>query len=92
MLRPAEELGSVLTGRSVGGKLRAQIEQSLAAGEQVVVDFEGVEIMSPSFADEVFGKLPPEAVESGQLSFQNLAEDLTFLARFVAAQRSRADS
>jgi anti-sigma regulatory factor (Ser/Thr protein kinase) len=90
VLRPSDELGSVLTGRSIGAELRERILAALEAGDVVEVDFEGVEVMSPSFADELFGKLPPEVLASGRVKFENLADDLTFLARFVAAQRARS--
>lgn len=87
MLRPADELGNALVGRTHGELVRERIEQALESGETVVVDFDGVEFMSPSFADEVFGKLPEEPTESGRLRFENLADDLVQLAHFVVAQR-----
>jgi uncharacterized protein DUF4325 len=52
-----------------------------------VIDFAGVEAMSPSFADELFAKLPNELIEPGRIRFESLDEDLTLLARFVAHGR-----
>jgi hypothetical protein len=92
MIKPAEELGPVLTSRSLAEDLRARIEALTARGEAVVVDFEGVEAVSPSFADEIFAKLPNDLVESGQVKFENIAEDLQHLVDFVVAGRSRATS
>lgn len=91
MLRPAEELGPVLSGRFLAEELRVRIEAAVAAGMNVVVDFSGVEVIAPSFADELFAKLPQEMVESGQIRFENLDEDLRTLARFVVQGRELPD-
>jgi hypothetical protein len=88
VLRPADELGPVLSGRFAAETLREQIEASVATGEQIVIDFAGVEAISPSFADELFAKLPRRLIESNQIQFENLDEDLLALARFVIAGRA----
>jgi hypothetical protein len=44
-------------------------------------------MIAPSFADELFAKLPRELVESGRIRFEHLDEDLTALARFVVRGR-----
>jgi DNA-binding transcriptional ArsR family regulator len=52
--------GAVLVTRVSGRKFLAELEKKLGAlreGILVVVDFQGVEIMDASFADEVFGTL-----------------------------------
>ncbi len=90
MIRPASELGSVLTSRSLAEELRLRVVGIASRGEHVVIDFEGVEAMSPSFADEIFAKLPAELVESGAVKFENLDEDLVTLMRFVLAGRASA--
>lgn len=87
MIRAAEELGQVLSGRFQAEELRQRIETAVAAGGSVVIDFEGVEAMSPSFADELFAKMPPELLDSGRVRFERLDEDLTTLARFVVEGR-----
>jgi hypothetical protein len=87
MIRAADELGPVLSGRFQAEELRARIEEAAGAGVGIVVDFAGVEAMSPSFADELFAKLPADLVESGQVRFEHLDEDLTSLARFVVEGR-----
>ena len=89
MIRPAEELGRVLTGRAAAATLRARVEDELARDSSVEVDFEGVMLISPSFADELFAKLPLEAVNSGRVKFLNLDEEHLALVRFVAAGRQQ---
>lgn len=89
MIRPADDLGPVLTSRSIAEALRIHIED-VASREEVVVDFAGVEAVSPSFADEIFAKIPAHLVRSGRVRFENLDDDLERLAEFVVA--SRADS
>jgi hypothetical protein len=88
MIRPAELFGPVLAGRGVASHLRDRIEDALAQEQLVVVDLEGVEAMSPSFADELFAKLPPGAVEQGRVRFEHLTPALEPLARYVIAHRS----
>lgn len=88
MIRPADELGPVLAGRSLAEALRNRIEE-LASREHVVVDFEGVEAVSPSFADEIFAKLPPELVESGRVRFEHIDAALENLIEFVTATRAQ---
>jgi hypothetical protein len=92
VIRLAEEHGSVLTGRTVGSEVRQRIEQCVARGESVVVDFDGVLAVSPSFADEVFARVPSEAIDSGLLRFENLADDLLEIARLVSRRRSLGDA
>lgn len=43
--------------RSLGNRLRLEIEENLNKGEFVCFDFSGVDFVSHSFADECFGKL-----------------------------------
>jgi STAS-like domain of unknown function (DUF4325) len=87
MIKPAEELSPVLASRPLGEELRERIQAAAEEGESVVVDFEGVETMSPSFADELFAKLPRSLTDSGQVRFENLGDDLLALVRFVVAGR-----
>lgn len=85
--RPADEFGSVLTGRSVAASLRAEIESELAAGKTVVVDFSNVAVLSPSFADELFAKMPGSAWESARLRAEHLDDSIARFARFLIASR-----
>ena len=53
-------LGTVFSTRERGAKVRAQIEEALRATserEPLVLDFQGVQLISFSFADEVVGRL-----------------------------------
>jgi len=90
MIRPADELGAVLSSRFAAETLRSRIESELDAGHEVTVSFEGVIAISPSFADELFAKMPPEAERSGRLRFVDLSEDLLAIARFVKEGRGRS--
>jgi hypothetical protein len=85
MIRPAEDFGPVLTGRSAAAGLRQRIEVEAMEGDGVVIDFEGVEAVSPSFADELFAKLPTEF--SDRVRFENVGSDLAALMRFVISGR-----
>ena len=90
MIKPAEDLGPVLTGRSVAQALRTRIEE-LATHDVVVVDFDGVEAVSPSFADEIFAKLPSSLIDSGRVRFEHLDDDLKALIEFVTAARAASE-
>jgi hypothetical protein len=85
-----EEIEPVLSSRFAAEELRARIERELTGGADVVVSFEGVIAISPSFADELFAKMPPEAERSGRLRFVDLSEDLLAIARFVKEGRGRS--
>ena len=49
--------GTRLLTRDDGEKLRRSLRARLAGGERLEIDFEGVEVITPSFADECFGRL-----------------------------------
>jgi hypothetical protein len=85
--RLVDEVGPVLTGRMPGEQLRRRIEQAAAEGP-VVIDFAGVELMAPSFADEVFGKMPPHLVGNGRVQNANLHDELEALVRFAVSNRT----
>jgi hypothetical protein len=90
MIRPADELGSVLSGRFEAEELRSRIEGAAESGQRVVVSFEGVEAVSPSFADELFAKMSAALLETGRVKFVDLDDDLLAIARFVAEGRTPA--
>lgn len=50
-------IGMSLGTRVLGQKLRLDIEAALTEGKKVKFNFEGVNLVSHSFADECFGKL-----------------------------------
>lgn len=86
-LKPAEELGPVLTSRGLGAALRERVESALAAGEEITIDLAGVETMSPSFADELFAKIDPRLVERGRVRFVHVPATVKPLVRFLAGNR-----
>jgi len=51
------QYGSRLLTREIGSAIRADIATILAGGTKVEVDLSGIEDLTPSVADEVFGKL-----------------------------------
>jgi hypothetical protein len=58
-----------------------------------VIDCAGVELMAPSFADELFGKLFEHSRDertSPRVSLENLAPEVRATARFAVAQRCRS--
>ena len=87
-LKPAEELGPVLAGRNVAASLRDRVETALGRGEEVLLDFEGVDAMSPSFADELFAKLSVRPGSgSDQVRFEHLRDDQLALVEYVLRGR-----
>ena len=84
-VRLAEEHGSVLAGRDLAKAIRRDVVGRVEQGEDVVVDLAGVVAISPSFADELFGKLPAAVGESVQ--FENVSEHLAAVAKMARAGR-----
>ncbi len=81
--------------RSQGERVRERLVKAYdsALGDQLVIDFSGVEVMTPSFADECFGKL---AERVGFQNFRNSvsltggSETVRALVNSVLAQRGAA--
>lgn len=90
MIRLVDEFGPFPAGRPSAEQMRARIEQAVAAGEHVVVDFDGVEAVSPSFADELFAKLPADVLRDGHLELTNVPAELSALIDFVVSGRELA--
>jgi hypothetical protein len=87
MISLANRFGPVLAGRLQAMTVRQEIERELLSGVDVVVDLNGVVTMSPSFADEIFGKLAKET-NSGRLRFEHLSAHIEGVAQTAAAGRS----
>ena len=49
--------GTILVSRALGAQVREELLAELAKGEKVALDFEGIEMVGNSFADECLGKL-----------------------------------
>jgi hypothetical protein len=84
-MRLAEEHGDVLGGRDLAAEIRKEVVRRVDAGEEVVIDLDGVLTVSPSFADELFGKLP--ASVGGRVQFENVSEHLQSVAEMARAGR-----
>jgi anti-anti-sigma regulatory factor len=71
--------------------VRQEIEHKIHKGHDVVVDLSGVITMSPSFADELFGKLASE-MDTGRVRFEHLSNHLASVAQTAAAARGTGPS
>ncbi len=84
--------GAVLSGRTAGALFRERVEQLASQHPVVVVDFTGVEIATPGFADELFARMSARLVDAGRVRFAHLDPDLNVLRELVIAQRMRVES
>lgn len=87
VIRLVDEFGPVLAGRGRATQMRQRIERLARSGKAIVVDLEGVEAISPSFADELFGKLPVAIGE--RISFQGTSPILDEIARMARTGRAQ---
>lgn len=83
----AEGHGAVLAGRTQAISLRESLVRELDETGVVVLDFAGVETVSPSFADELFGRFV-DSVGEDRVRFENLNPHLLSIARVVRRDRS----
>jgi hypothetical protein len=51
------EIGSSLGTRNLGAKIRETIIQEIQSNDKVYLDFDDVDVVTNSFANECFGKL-----------------------------------
>jgi hypothetical protein len=91
IMKLAESHGEVLTGRASAEKLVVEVVDAVSQGTCVVLDLEGVRAVSPSFADELFGKLITR-VDSDRVEFVNLSEHLAAVARMAEQRRRDSDN
>lgn len=54
------ENGSVLTERDLGAKLRNEVITIISSEDKVTIDLSNVQMVTSSFADELFAKLVEE--------------------------------
>lgn len=82
-------LGSMMGMRSSALPIRLQIEQTLAAGQEVVVNFTGVAV-TQSFVDELLGALilrdGPSVLQ--KIILKGCSEETRGIIRFVASDRA----
>jgi anti-anti-sigma regulatory factor len=83
-----EEFGSVLVGRAAGTEMRRTIE-AIAASSNVVVDLDGVRMMSGSFADQLFGAIDRALLADGTVRFDGVPPSIARLAWFVRDRREQ---
>jgi anti-anti-sigma regulatory factor len=86
-LRLADRFGPALIGRSAAADLRHEVERRVAAGERFVLDFDGVPVLSPSFADELLAKLSRATAENGLVEIVRLERSSAAFANIAAAAR-----
>ena len=88
----AEHAKQDLGSRRGGARVRRQLENLLSNQDHVVLDFDGVSIISSSFADEVFGRLfvdlGPRAFMS-RIVLRNVAPTIDGLIDRAIVQRTR---
>lgn len=84
------ELGQALGLRRQAVLVRSTIKECLNKSEFVIFDFEGVDTVSNSFADECFGKLVEEvnmdALRKGT-TFKNTNVQINFVIQVAFKQR-----
>jgi two-component sensor histidine kinase len=89
------EFGKELLARETGLAIRAEAGLLLASADRIIVELDGVEDITPSVADEAFGKL------AERLGFENFQRRVCFeggtplihrLLDFVITQRARASA
>jgi anti-anti-sigma regulatory factor len=87
----ASEFGTVLVGRGAAASIRERIERAAREGDApVILDFSSVLTISPSFADELFAKLPPALRTSDQIRLDGMTPALESIQRYVVAGRDQA--
>jgi hypothetical protein len=84
-MRLADEFGQVLSGRDLAESIKDDLARRIRNGEFVLVDFDEVLAVSPSFADEFFAKLPDST--AGSVEFKNISEHLQAVASMARAGR-----
>lgn len=83
-------IGRMMGMRSSAAPLRKTIEHALDKGQEVIVNFTGVEV-TQSFVDELLGALilrdGPEVMQ--RLILRGCSEQTRGIVRFVAADRTQ---
>lgn len=77
--------GADLAGRTLGEQVRGEVSSQAA---EVIFDCSGVESMSPSFADEVFGKLASADPRPSSIRVINADSDIISVIRFAVNERT----
>jgi hypothetical protein len=80
------EQGPDLSGRERGLAIRESVDP---AANEVVFNLYGVETVSPSFADELFGKLSVQTNRPAGLKIANASSDVGQVIQFAVRERRR---
>jgi hypothetical protein len=81
------EQGPDLSGRERGLAIRESVDTNAA---EVVFNLYGVETMSPSFADELFGKLSVQPDRPDALKIANAVAGVGQVIQFAVRERQRS--
>ena len=89
MIMHLKEFGSVLCTRQSGRLANNAAMASLAQGDHVEFDFDGVESVTNSFADELFGRLALELGMDKLKSAMSFSHVNRSSARFILSVMER---
>ena len=84
--------GTFLGTRELGKMVKTQIETKITTGNPVIIDFEKIQGITNSFADECFGKLLVDIGAqkfSNTIKFSHLDPDEKSIINFVLYNRSQ---
>jgi hypothetical protein len=88
-----KQVGHLLGSRILGQTVRQQIEalREENPSEDITIDFEGVDMITVSFADEAFAKLAPrtDRKSRSRLTFVNHNETITAVLAYALGRRAR---
>jgi len=86
-----KEYGEILGTRGLGEQIREKLLASLRSSTdvRVVLDFEGVGVMTQSFGDELFRKLVGHITpaEVGRLEFRGVSKDVLAVLRYSTSKK-----
>jgi len=81
--------GTVLTGRRLGKDVRKALLNQIGSNI-IVIDFNGVRVVSHSFCDEAFGKMVFEVEEpKSKIKFINTDNTTKIVIKHVMSERLR---
>ena len=88
LMLSAQSKGRLAGSRSAAAPVRAQVEEALNQGYEVVLDFAGIEV-TQSFVDELLAPVilrdGPEILQ--RVIFKHCSDDTRAIIEFVAADR-----
>jgi hypothetical protein len=87
-----KDLGQSLGTRRLAEQIRADIKNNISSKDMLVFDFDGVEVISNSFADECFAKLVDElGIEfvKSRTTFANTDGFISFIIKKAICDRAR---